>query len=540
MLSRELVKVACQAILQPLRQLQEAFLWISQTNARQRNAVNAPSNSPFLLTRISGGSQEESIDWDIVNGFIRSLKSVSVLRHKIAAPGSQLAELREFCDSHLPDMSFEILAALSRVPPSLGRSAWRTSSRVRQLFVLSIPPSCCSRHIFGRATYELCIVSKERSPQESPLLKSSPVEDSISQTFLFVAGPVLKEYGEDPNHCPDNTLYAAIVLFSHPLISLVAMAQSELHQHAVEGIRLAIRNAPRTTFETARATTCIIHALLNPKREDPLSSKDFTAGLGLPDAEVYVGICAILRKACSEPFYKCSEHFLGPDEMSTDILLWLGGLSFDESQQLHLYMPLWLHIVKRSLIPHVSSSSGSRKGWQQPSDHLRRNICRLMACDALFGRGDAAKGDGASSAVTRRRDPDTGEESAEFWRSSDVQCAAVAIADLQLERWYWENHADDEDLTPLEVLKSTVQALAQLQVANIHEIKGHLDNLRGRIRFFQEHPTDLFAGHRRDDLATQEQAVGCAPLLELLGAMLAPVPDEGAPQWDEDNTSISR
>lgn len=241
-----------------------------------------------------------------------------------------------------------------------------------------------------------------------------------------------------------------------------------------------VAGSPRNEIlhQNAYAVACVIHALLSAvdANDIPLT---LVTRIGTSDVEFHPRLRALLERLVSHTFF--SHHDLvGPDDIVVDILLRVGGPSwFDDALYLDWYMPLWIHIARRALVPYIQSRE---ENWRRPSDTLRRNLVLLMACRKLFGfREDANTGDEGLSCGDNI---DIGGESTAFWHTDDARCVAVAIGELQLAFWHQSGYRE-EDPAPDYVLDCVSCSLARIRPENIDMIRCHLEKLQDHVHFLR-------------------------------------------------------
>lgn len=475
-------------------------------------------------------------DWVLMNHITSPLQAASIVHTKLPKYSHPVfATSTSKLQEELQDLCLQVLAALFRIAqrePTVGEMPeWRQQvATVCSLFFYSVPPACCPDHACGGNSLETCTPSKERVPtQRSFESLQKWAEDQLSAhffaEFLFSAYRIYSPGLED-------ILYAVTVLFSLPERSVWSIPRPRWLQNAILS---RAEDSLGYTVEHARATMTLIHMSLDPEHPSALPLPDFISDIGLPAADVYAGICAILRQATSEPFFSSRSQaqggqlFLSPDEMASDILLWmtqqLGGLSNNVVWR-DKSIPLWLYIAWRALFPHYDSRS--RKAWQVPSERLLSNIRCLMTCDALFG--------GANSEMQQRKTQEANaqveEADNEFWQHDAVRCLSVAVVDISLlgAQIKFKVHPHEDELTASKVLDRAVQALAQLRVENVSEVKDHLESLRRTMETYRNRPASLFAWvFETVDEDTRKAAEDCAPVVKSILARVIQLLSQNAP-----------
>lgn len=377
-----------------------------------------------------------------------------------------------------------------------------------------------------------CKVSSKRVPKHGAYERLVSAAALAIQDFRILVNRVLEDYAREGVYAVLGHYYSTMLLLNIPRLFSTTLQHSQTsREHALNAVRMAALAASRggPSYKDARMATSLIHSLLEPSQPDMSPTTEDFVHLG--DDDFRAGIQALLLKSCSEPFYESApDDLLGPDEIVSDILLWLGGPSFEfpDAQWRKTCMPVWIYIAKRALVPQYLS----RPDWQDPSDYLQRNLRRLTACSRLFGILGAAIADGAAGGGdhhAERLDADREDVDAEFWNSDDVRCVAVVVVELVLRHWY-DLHSTNVD-PPYLVVDRTARALARLHSKHVEEVREHLLELTDHIRYFHDDspmPTMLFKWKERKDQNVKKAAAECVFTLTVLKAMLTPLP-EGSP-----------
>lgn len=329
--------------------------------------------------------------------------------------------MRDFIDSKILDVCFSTAVAVISIL-SQGELLSEMMS-VGELLLFGIPPACCPYHEAGMITSATCQVSSKRVPKRGAYKRLLSAEASAAQDFQTLVNHMLRYYARNGVHAVLGHYYSTMLLLNLPGLFSTTLCNSETSRdYALNTIRktaLATATPAREPlYKDARMATSLIHSLLKPAQPDMSPATEDFVHLG--NNNFRTGIQALLLQSCSEPFYTSTDNFLGPDEIASDIPLWLGGPSFNfaDAQWRRMCMPVWVHIAKRALIPHYSS----RPDWQNPSDHLQRNLCCLIACDRLCGIQSTIEGGSAGGGEqhTDRLNADGGDSDADFWSGDDV------------------------------------------------------------------------------------------------------------------------
>lgn len=255
------------------------------------------------------------------------------------------------------------------------------------------------------------------------------------------------------------------------------------------------------------AAAWLIHELLNPLQPDALSPTDLMIFIDVNNFPTQMR--ALLESCCKHMFYS-DGAVVSPDDVVSDILLWLAGKTwYTDAQYLDVYMPLWLHLVQRALIsPYSKQPSTIRmpepfSATHSPSERLQRNLARLTTCDRFFWRNKQTSGGGEGTSEERSN-------------QALAQCAAVAIAELQLRLWASPTGRAYGDPTPSHVLECVSRSLSGLGVENVETVRNTLERLHGHVRHFRHHPMELFERGTENDERVHTEARQCVPQLEAL------------------------
>ena len=358
----------------------------SQSAAQQElESIVAPLfKNVWLISGTSSFAQDLQLNHDLILLFLKSLKPILILLRKPDLPEQD--GLKDLVNLKLPHMCLRMAVAV--IPEVLqGRSSSTAKLIIGELLVLGIPPVCCLYHCRSSDTTKACIVSSvssKRVPRNGLFQSLVSATESATQGLQSLANHMLEEYARDGVHSVFGHYYSTMLLLNVPdLFSTILRDSRASRQHALSAIhKTSLKAAEQEcSYKEARMTTSLIHSLLKPARPETFPvMEDF---IHLDSNAFRAGIQALLLKSCSEPLYRSADTFLGPDEIASDILLWFAGPSFKflDAQWRRICMPVWVHIAKRALVPRYQS----RPNWQHPSAHLQRNLCRLVACDQLFG-----------------------------------------------------------------------------------------------------------------------------------------------------------